>query len=687
MSRASGGREALPDEVFVRAMEQCPDPVLITDTRLDWPGPTVLFVNAAFEAMSGHRRDEIIGQSPRLLQGPRTERSVLRRLRRQLEAGEDFTGETVNYRRNGEEYQLEWRITALRDEQGRTTHYLSIQRDVTERRRERQRVRDYEREQRRRLRLLTLLHRAAVLAHDARDDNRDDVLVRFAALLPTCLREPARAAARIVYNGRAYPCPGFQPQPPLHRQPLPTLLPEDGFIELVPRRGSGGGQRPPEGDELDILNAVQEVLRLYLICVETEQAQRNGQALIGLIRRLSTDRRAAVEQKCAVLLEQASRCLGADLAVVARRQAGQWTVLHGHPASHLPVATALDVSPLLPPGCGAVEDLQAASSCAWSQAPRHWRLAHGEEGPALQAGLQAPILVQGEVEGYLAFFCTRAHCAGWCAMDAESLQLLAQWVGDQWAEAEYEARSREQREALSHVYRISLLGELTSGLAHELNQPLSAIIAYADAAAEQLEGARATPGEVRRLLDKLIAQAQRASTVMQRVRAFARRDPGRPREACRTPAELVAEIRELIDIELDRGGAALRLDLPDVLPAVQVDAVQIQQVLLNLIRNAVDAMRENAADQPRGVTVSATVDGAGDVVFSVCDTGPGMSEAVRANLFVPFYTTKPDGMGLGLPISQSIIEAHGGRLWAGEPDAGSCLCFQLPAARVNPCTQ
>lgn len=680
--------EAFPDDLFARALEQCPEAVIITDTRLERPGPTVVYANAAFERLSGYCREDIIGHSPRILQGPRTEPEVLGRLRQQLEAGEDFAGETVNYRRDGEEYQLEWQITGLRDEQGRITHYLSIQRDVTERRRERRRARHYEREQRRRMRLLTLLHRAASLAHNAHGAHRDDVLARFAALLPTCLCEPARAAARIVYNGREYPSPGFRPLAPLHRQRLRTTLAESGYLELTPHPRWDNGQLALEADERDILNAVLEVLRLYLIRVETDRAQRRGQDLMNLIRQLSTDRHTPLAQRCAVLLAQASRCLGASLAVVARREEdGSLRVVHAHPASRLAEDTALDVSPLLPSGCETLEDLEAALITTWATTPPRWPLAPAISGPALRAGLQAAILVQGRVEGYLGFFCTRDRFADWTAMDAESLQLLAQWVGDQWVQAAYEARGREQREALNHVYRVSLLGEMTSGLAHELNQPLTAIISYAEAASERLQGAQPATAEVRRLLGKLIAQAERASEVMQRVRAFARQGPGRAREVCRSPVALVAEIRDLIDIEMNRGHATLRLELSEDLPAVRVDAIQIQQVLLNLIRNAVEAMRDNAPDAPRELVISAWAGPSGDLLFAVCDTGPGMNEAVRARVFTPFYTTKPEGMGLGLPISQSIIEAHGGRLWAGDEATGNCFCFQLPAARVARCAQ
>gem|GEM_PF-3979431 len=670
-----------PPAFYRRALEQCPDPIMVTDTNLNWPGPTILFVNEAFERMSGYRRDEIVGHSPRLLQGPQTDPEVLRHLRQQLEAGEDFVGETANYRRDGEEYRVEWKITGLRDDAGRVTHYLSVQRDVTRLWQERQLAQGYQREQKRRMRLLTLLHRAALLAHDAGASRREEVLQHFAVLLPTSLREPARAAARIAYNGRHYTSPGFQPLPPLHREALYTTLSGPGVVELTPRPGwadTGGG---PDAEEVSILNAVLEVLRVYLIRVEMDQAHQKGKRLMTLLHRLSTDQEIAKADKCRILLEDSLRAFNADVALVAHRKDDALRVLRAVPEPGPLPGEVLDVTALLPAECGAIDDLRVGISCTWYEAPRHWLTGTGHVGPPLHAGLQAPVVVQGRCAGYLGFFCTSENCAGWTPMDAESLQLLAQWLGGQWNEELHQRHLQRQRDTLNHIDRVGLLGELATGLAHELNQPLAAIVNYADAVTDRVAGeGPVEKAELLRLLDKLGAQAERASQVVERARAFARREPGRIPERRLQPRQLIEDVRDLIDLELRRGQASLKFVMPDALPDLRVDPLQIQQVLLNLVRNGVEAMHTHpdAEDRRLWLTVEECD---GHVRFSVCNTGPGMSERVREGLFEPFFTTKPKGMGLGLPISYSIIEAHGGRLWFEETENVTCFCFHLPIPR------
>jgi PAS domain S-box-containing protein len=237
---------------------------------------------------------------------------------------------------------------------------------------------------------------------------------------------------------------------------------------------------------------------------------------------------------------------------------------------------------------------------------------------------------------------------------------------------------RTHREQLAHASRVSLVGQMASGLAHEMAQPLSAMLYYARGCSSRLDdGAWGIP-EARQTLGKIATQAERAGKVIHRLKAFVRRA-----EPQRLPADINTLVRDVLDLSVPDTRAnrvAVRLELADGLPAVNVDQVEIEQVILNLIRNGIDAMGPNAAEARELVIRTGAGPGA-QVVVSVEDNGPGVPRDLEQRVFEPFFTTKPAGTGLGLPISRSIIEAHGGTLQieAGSP-RGARFSFSLPAA-------
>jgi len=234
---------------------------------------------------------------------------------------------------------------------------------------------------------------------------------------------------------------------------------------------------------------------------------------------------------------------------------------------------------------------------------------------------------------------------------------------------------REARERLTHVARLSTMGEMTTGLAHEINQPLTAITIYAQAA-ERL-AAQPSPdlGELVGALRQISAQALRAGEIIKRLR-----DLVRNRQTHEELLDLNAVVRELVVLaESDArvNNVQLVIDLAEGLPPVLGDTIQLQQVMLNLVRNAIDAVQAPGCE--RLVTLR-TVRVAAGVEMSVSDLGSGLDPAIRDRLFEAFATTKPAGTGLGLAISRSIVEAHGGRLaWRPNLPRGSCFHFHLPA--------
>jgi len=241
-----------------------------------------------------------------------------------------------------------------------------------------------------------------------------------------------------------------------------------------------------------------------------------------------------------------------------------------------------------------------------------------------------------------------------------------------------EVEARKQRERLAHVARLGTLGEMAAGIAHELNQPLTAIANYTQACQRLLSAGRIDAEELGDVLGRVTAQARRAGSVIQRLRAFVRRHtPDRRR---RDANELIQEILPLVEMDCRSHEVELRLVLQQDLPKVQVDGVQLQQVVLNLTRNAVEAMNSCAADT-RSLLIRTSCRNGEDVELAVEDSGEGVPGSFLEQLFEPFFTTKPEGMGLGLSLSRSIIEAHGGTLrYDSLPDGGSAFKIWLPTA-------
>ena len=237
-------------------------------------------------------------------------------------------------------------------------------------------------------------------------------------------------------------------------------------------------------------------------------------------------------------------------------------------------------------------------------------------------------------------------------------------------------RAEEDRQALAHANRITTMGQLTASIAHEVNQPIAAVVTNAQAALRWLDMQPPDAKEVRQALDRIVKAGRRASDVISRMRALVRKAPTR-----KDQLDINDTIREVIALtgsELHRTGTSLRTQLAHGLPLVPGDRVQLQQVMLNLILNAVEAM-SGSDERSRKLLISTEEDGANIVRIAVRDWGPGLKPEGLDRLFDAFYSTKPDGMGMGLSICRAIIEAHGGRLWAtAKLPRGAVFQFTLP---------
>jgi two-component system, LuxR family, sensor kinase FixL len=236
---------------------------------------------------------------------------------------------------------------------------------------------------------------------------------------------------------------------------------------------------------------------------------------------------------------------------------------------------------------------------------------------------------------------------------------------------------RQSQDKLTHFARLSTMGEMATGLAHEINQPLTAIATYAQAATRLIAAGDTDPAELTEVLGQITAQALRAGEVIRRLRNFVKNRVARTETVDLN--RLIEDLRVLADTDARASDVRLVVELGTALPPVAADAVQIQQVLLNLVRNAIDVTLETPGAR-REITVQTRSAG-GEVEVRVVDHGRGIAPEVAPQLFNPFFTTKPAGTGLGLAISRSIIRAHRGRLeYTATPGGGATFCFTLPAS-------
>lgn len=239
-----------------------------------------------------------------------------------------------------------------------------------------------------------------------------------------------------------------------------------------------------------------------------------------------------------------------------------------------------------------------------------------------------------------------------------------------------EQKLAQSRADLARFARVASLGELTASIAHEVNQPLAGVVSSGDACQRWLAGEPPNLERAIQSLDRIIRDAHRASQVVERIRNLAKNAP--PKKASVNINEAVLEIIVLARGEIEQSGISLKPQLSDDVPPVWADRVQLQQVILNLIINAIEALGE-LTDGPRNLSVGTERARGSGVLLTVRDSGKGLDAEQAKKIFDPFYTTKPEGMGMGLAVSRGIIEAHGGRLWvtSNEP-AGTVFRFTLP---------
>jgi len=302
----------------------------------------------------------------------------------------------------------------------------------------------------------------------------------------------------------------------------------------------------------------------------------------------------------------------------------------------------------------------------------------------IKSNLCIPLMVGGQPVGILGLNTTRAE-RKWPDPLVKRMQLVAQIFTNALARKQAdqalrsaEMEARELRGNLAHAGRVTLLGQLASALAHELSQPLGAILRNAEAAEIMLQASAPNLEELRAIVKDILSDDARAGQVIDRLLSLLKR-----RSVDLQPLDLygvIAEVLTLVHADAAARHVKIAFSATPGLPTVSGDRVHLQQVMLNLLVNAMDALEGCAPDQ-RVIQVSALWVDPATVEVRVVDNGPGIPGESLERLFEPFFTTKSTGMGMGLPVSKTIIEAHKGRLWAeNNPHGGACFCFTVPVA-------
>jgi C4-dicarboxylate-specific signal transduction histidine kinase len=238
---------------------------------------------------------------------------------------------------------------------------------------------------------------------------------------------------------------------------------------------------------------------------------------------------------------------------------------------------------------------------------------------------------------------------------------------------------RRMQAELAHVGRVTVMGELAASIAHEVSQPIAAVVTNASACLRWMTNDPPNHAEAHESVTRILRDGRRAGEIIRRIRALLKKSPPTPTE--QDVNALLRDVLALVHDALATHRIDARVELADV-PPVMGDRIQLQQVLLNLVMNGVDAMNE-CPDGPRNLVVSSWLLDTGEVTMTVKDSGVGVDPALFDKLFEPFFTTKPEGMGMGLSVSRSIVESHGGRLWASSNEGqGASFHVSLPGVHA-----
>lgn len=654
------------------AWEHANDGILITNARqADLP---IVYASRSFEHLTGYRRDEIIGRNCRFLQGPDTAPEVVARIRAALKSGAGFKGEILNYRKSGEPFWNLLKITPLRDASGCITHFAGVQTDISEQKRIQHSLDE-------RLRLNKLLAGISAAFLNAPAQGIDGEME--AALREIVIALGADRSALLEFSDggtrlrhiNVYSVPGVQPPPTIISEAMPWYTGQlrRGNTVVLARCP----EDIPEQATAERTYVQKRGIKSHLAVPLTVGGSPVGAFGVTYVRS---------QRSWSPELIQSLRLVGEIFAsALARRRVEEALVANERQlramADSLPVLIAyVDEQERYRFNNVAYEHFLGIS-----RTEIHGRTVREVLGEAAYEAVRCPI--GRALSGERVHFETEVPYRGMGPRQMEityvphvgacgkvlGFYTLIQDVSER---KQMELEAQRQRDELAHVMRVAMMGELTAAIAHELGQPLTAILSNAQAARRLLAAEPPKVPQVQGALDDIIESDKRAAEVIRRLRAFLRKRDLEVSEFDIGP--LVQDVIGLVHKEMLDKKVTARLELEAALPRVHGDRIQLEQVLLNLVLNALDAMSEDSIER-RELVVHAGRTAPRTLSVSVADTGVGLQPAALNKLFTSFFTTKPHGLGMGLAISRSIIEAHGGRLQGQPaPTGGAIFRFDLP---------
>jgi signal transduction histidine kinase len=406
---------------------------------------------------------------------------------------------------------------------------------------------------------------------------------------------------------------------------------------------------------------------------ETRHFEKLAFELAGAFVRVTSDK---IDEEINCWLERIVLALGLDRSTIAEINPSDGWAVFSHGWAREPeqiIGKSLDANALLPwvkAKMLAGETVVMSSVDKLPDDAAIDRESMRRYGP--KSNVMMPIKVGGLVVAAVGFG-TLYHERSWSPEIVRQLQTVAEIFGYALERKRVIIEMLQLRSELSYVSRINTMGELAASLAHEINQPLAAIRSNAEAIESMLESERPDLEEIRAAVADIVSDDGRAGETIRRLRALFRRE-----ELARSElnfGELLEEISRIIRSDAVIRKVSFTLDVRQPLPAVLADRIQIQQVVLNLLLNAFDAVSETE-ERPRQVTLSAIAAGSGCLKVTVRDSGKGIETDTLPRIFDAFFTTKPGGLGMGLAISRSIVEAHGGRLFVSS-NTGSGTAFEI----------
>ncbi len=612
---------------FSRVIEQTASTVVITDAA-----GVIEYVNPRFTAATGYTAAESIGRTPAMIKSGHTSDEDYRELWHTIKSGGVWQGELLNRRKDGTLYWESAIISPIRDDAGRITHYAGVKDDITARKQAEEALRESEA-------LLRQAQRMACIGHWRWDFRADlpfwsDEIYRIFGLSPTLPPADYKSLPR-HYTPESWQRLSAAVDKAIHEGVPYTLDLEvvraDGSRRWVLARGEPG--RDAGGAIVELRGMMQDITERK----EAEEALRDSEERLAAIVDSAMDAVISVDEQQRIVLFNPA--------------AGEMFGLSPPQAMGQPLARLI---------------------------PQRFRQGHDEHIRRFgQTGLTTRHMgALGEVRGL------RANGEEFPAEASISQTSVA--GGKQFTVILRDISGRKQTEAALAALRVEMelamrfhvAGQTVAAIAHELNQPLNAVASYSEAALRLLRAGNPQPDKLQRALEGSAQQAQRAGTVMRELVTFLKKG-----EVAAEPMDLNDTVQKTVLSAQADGGFRSRLELEPDLPPVRANRMQVEKVLLILIQNGVEAMRDAGIEAPSiTVTVRTAADGAAAQV-TVRDSGPGIDAQTLHRIFNPFFSTKRQGLGMGLPISRAIIEALDGQLWVeSEPGAGASFHFTLPFA-------